>query len=241
MQNHRVSIVSDQPEADQCIELSNKLRAPVTASVHEVITPVILQINCGKLSLGLADPAGFNPISLDFNRIRYRPDSDPLLRAMGKKAHTVIDATAGWCADALQIARSGRSILAIERDRLVMTMVQDAWSRMDPNGIQRNLTLLEGDSIEVLQSLESKVDVVYLDPMFSSKPKSSRPKKPLQVLQKIVDHSVDEQHLLHLALKKATQRVVVKRPLHANAIQSGKVGEIRTKSIRFDLYKPQCS
>lgn len=100
---------------------------------------------------------------------------------------------------------------------------------------------------------EERPAVVYLDPMFPHKKKSALVKKGMQMLQGLLqeessdggDNGVgsdcrdeEERRLFEVAMRLATRKVVVKRPVHGAAI----VGHVApshavvSKNGRFDVY-----
>lgn len=173
---------------------------------------------------------------------------DPLLRAMGK-AKSVLDMTAGWGADALHIAESGRNVIALERHPVVYQLLQQARAGLDAS-LQQRLQFFHADvsasdfEKKLFNVLAEKpdFDLVYIDPMFAGKSaKSAKTKKPMTLLQKLVEppSQDNERQLFDRAMNIAQQRVVVKRalkaPYLANAVPQG---SIKSKLLRFDLYRP---
>ena len=66
--------------------------------------------------------------TLNFDQTRKGTGRDPLLRAIGSNVNTLVDMTPGWCTDALQVARQGIEVSAIERNRVVFLMIRYARS-----------------------------------------------------------------------------------------------------------------
>ena len=166
---------------------------------------------------------------------------DPLLRAIGIRQGTVIDMTAGWCADASRIASSGCSIIAFESNPLVYVLTQNAIDHCQYSLIRQCLDLRHADSIQTLQSETMDADVIYMDPMFPVHKRDAASPKPITLLRELVNHSRDMQSLdrmFDLAMRSSARRVIIKRPHHQPAIQKGKVGEIKSKQIRYDIYYP---
>ena len=80
-------------------------------------------------------------------------------------------------------------------------------------------------------------DVVYIDPMFPKREKSSKVKKEMTMFHNLVGKDEDSHLLLDLAFEIATKRVVVKRPKLAEHLNSKKPDiEYKGKSCRFDVY-----
>jgi len=174
---------------------------------------------------------------------------DPLINAMGK-ANTILDMTAGWGTDALHIASGGCSVVAIERDPVVYLMLDQAAMFAGEFAAPGSLRFLNMDSAATgfQQRLEAELqsghefELVYLDPMFSGKSlKRAKSKKPMSIMQQLVPppEAGNESALFANAMQIAQKRVVVKRALKAPYID-GRVpqGSIKSKLLRFDLYKP---
>ena len=96
-----------------------------------------------------------------------------------------------------------------------------------------------GDSLDYLRQLNDCdcPDVIYIDPMFPASKKSALVKKEMQAFQKLVGADQDSHALLTLALDKAINRVVVKRPLKAECLGGVEPAfAMKGKAVRFDIY-----
>jgi len=91
------------------------------------------------------------------------------------------------------------------------------------------------DAMTILTNPPIEPDVVYLDPMFSSKRKTAE-RKPLQFLRCIVGEDQTGEQLLQLALKVARKRVVVKRPSKAAPLGQPPVCSHHGTGVRYDVY-----
>lgn len=190
---------------------------------------------------------GLGGVCVDFSNIDLRTGpgnlsrKQPLGRAIGQKAHTVIDATAGMGHDAFLLACMGYHVLAIERSPLIAALLADGLRRaLEDDHIRQvlsdRLTLKHADALEILQQPDITADVVYIDPMFPPKRKSSAlPKKELQLLRIAVGNDPDASQLLDIARRVARQRVVVKRSPHAPPLDKPSTS-IRSKLVRYDIY-----
>ena len=189
------------------------------------------------------------PLAIDFSRgavnFRLRSKSqsrDLLLRAIGGGNKKILDVTAGFLTDSLILAGHGCEVTAVEQSPILGVLAKDALERglQDPSisEVCRRIEFKTGDSRKILASEKnSNWDVVYLDPMFPEKKKSSLPKKELQLLQMLVGigDETESRGLLSAAGKKA-HRVVVKRPMSAPPLLPGMSSSIKGRSIRFDIY-----
>ena len=173
--------------------------------------------------------------------------NEPLLRAIGlKKLHTplVFDATPGMGKDAFMLASFNCQIVMVERSVVVAALLENGLERASQNEQLKEtiakMKLINADSIEYLKNNELRPDVIYLDPMFPERIKSAKVKKEMQLLQQLLAHELDnneEKSLLAIAMEKANNRVVVKRPKAAPWLAGKKPSHcIEGKAIRYDVY-----
>jgi 16S rRNA (guanine1516-N2)-methyltransferase len=190
-------------------------------------------------------------VLVDFSlaSLRQRVQSggkDLLIRACGlhKAKHPirkVIDATAGFGGDAWVLAAQGVDVLAIEQDPLVAALLQNALQRALVQGLHgaQNLTFMGGNSM--LVKAQSRVDIVYIDPMFSAGRRSAASSKSMSFLQDWLASRYSEERQIALfdwALSLASYRVVVKRALKAEWLSShAPTFQIKGKTHRFDVYQ----
>jgi 16S rRNA (guanine1516-N2)-methyltransferase len=79
--------------------------------------------------------------------------------------------------------------------------------------------------------------VIYIDPMYPRRKKSALVKKDMQILQRLHDEDNDAAALLENALLYAIKRVVVKRPIQAEALNDRQPNTaIKSKKTRDDVY-----
>jgi len=170
---------------------------------------------------------------------------EAICRAVGiKKGHRpkIIDATAGLGRDAFVLATMGCHVHMIERSVVIAKLLADALCRARDDEkigaiIQDKLSLRYGDSRQALLEVPFEPEVIYLDPMFPQKEKSALVKKDMRMLHEVVGQDADADELMHVALMRASHRVVVKRPAYAGFL--GKMTpqtSIKTKKHRFDIY-----
>ncbi|XOV82078.1 MAG: class I SAM-dependent methyltransferase [bacterium] len=158
-----------------------------------------------------------------------------LLKACGQggKQQTLLDPFAGYGLDAMCLAEAGFTVTAIERERVVWLLLQDAVARQ---GLE--LQTLQDDGVEVLARQPQQWDVVYLDPMFPQRNKRALPNRGLQHLQALTQKApdaMDLQALLTTAQGAARNRVVLKR--RAKDPVTGKPAfQVKGQTVRFDVY-----
>lgn len=235
---------------------------PARAYAHQNKLPIINEMSSrGGLCLYL-DINGWSLIELRQGELDYKGafrltleakytarGRDPLILATGK-AGTVLDMTAGWGTDALHIASNGRSVVAVERDPRVYLLLEQAaahlGSLLAPGSLTFfNMDAAEGDFPRRLAAVlpaGHEFELVYMDPMFAGKDaKSAKSKKPMSIMQQLLipAEAGNESGLFANAMRIAKKRVVVKRALKAPYLDGAvPQGSIKSKLLRFDLYKP---
>ena len=205
----------------------------------------------GKSGIEIRSEDNLNTHKVDFSTIDRRIGGGNLSRkqtlpkAIGSLDHEVVDATAGFGADAARLALMGYRVTALEQVPIVAAMLQDALirTRQDPQlaeAIGGRLQLVEVDATQWL-SQNKGVGVVYLDPMFPPKrKKSALPPGHIQLLQSLVGdvNNAATENLFQAALKAAAHRVVVKRPNHAPPMGENPVAIHEGKLVRYEVYRP---
>ena len=187
----------------------------------------------------------------DFREMLPRLRSDRLgrellvkaVRVRGVEGIRVFDATAGLGEDSLLLAAAGFSVTMCEGDPVIAALLADGLRRAadDPelSGIVERMSLVEGDSIEILPSLTEAPDVVYLDPMFPARTKSAAVKKKFQLLHRLESPCADEASLMGAALAAHPRKIVVKRPIKAPVLAGVRPSHsISGKAVRYDVIVP---
>lgn len=171
---------------------------------------------------------------------------EAIARACGLPRHgsrQVVDATAGLGRDAHVLARLGARVTLIERSPVIFALLEDAFDRavrtQPLSGLGR-MRLIEGDATVWLQTCapQERPAVIYLDPMYPRQAKRATPGKEMQVLQTLLGAAnEDTDSLLQAARRTALDRVVVKRPQHAEPLVGHQPHyQIAGRSTRFDVY-----
>ena len=222
--------------------------------LSDATAPLLLVLTPNHLEVRQTGPESPGPIwvdfvagALDYRRRHGGGRNQALARAVGLKGGkkpVVFDATAGLGRDAFILASLGCRVLLAERSPVLAALLADGLARaiLDPEIsplIQARMTLLPGDSINLLQAgkLAEKPDVVYVDPMHPARDKLALVKKDMRLLRLLVGSDQDAPQLLAAALATATKRVVVKRPRLAPAIAGPEPNfAVTGRSSRFDVY-----
>ena len=195
--------------------------------------------------------ADFYSPSVNYRRQKGGGKGQMIARAIGLNslsAPYVLDATAGLGGDAFVLASLGCPVTMVERVPEVHALLADglrvagAWgSAKDQSliAILKRMTLVESDAAEYMQALEDnrKPEVVYLDPMFPLRSKSSQVKKEMHVFHQLIGKDVDADLLLQTAQESAQKRVVVKRPRIAPFLAGLEPNyTLEGRSNRYDVY-----
>lgn len=243
----RIVLSDDEPAVDPRLEnWSRRLGIPIVKAGKISDSRLLLRFVDGHLEL-FQPGEKMSGLWCDFQTGQFgrrkrnlRPGCELLLRAIGFKSPglTVIDATAGLGSDAALMALAGCQVTALERSPILAALLQDGMDRAGAS--MSNLRLIQHDARIFLTSPDiQRVQVVYLDPMFPHRAKSALVGKEMRLIRMLTGDDADSGQLLPLARKKATSRIVVKRPLRAPALNGEKPAyDYRGKAVRFDVYLP---
>lgn len=216
--------------------------------INSTSTTWILRVTASHVEL-VDTTKKFTPIWIDFlqgklglRAVKARPRNELIARAVGVNQQykpIVWDVTAGWGQDAFLLMMLGCRVTMIERSPVMAVLLQDALDRFfstQPTVSPGDFSLIFGDAQTYLEDCLELPDVIYLDPMYPMRVKSSLVKKEMQILQEIISEQA-ESSLLSLALTKVKNRVVVKRPLRGVFLE-GKQPDFQCcgKTTRFDVY-----
>ena len=167
-----------------------------------------------------------------------------LAKAMGLrrgKTPQIIDATAGLGRDSFLLASLGASVTLIERSEkmhalLVQGMKQAAKEGGELREIIGRMTLLKGDAKDLLPELSG--EAILIDPMHPPRHNSALVKQELRQVREIVGTDDDAADLVRIALKHASNRVVLKWPAKADPIEGLKActHQILGNTTRYDVF-----
>lgn len=212
-----------------------------TVSVDRASRKLVCSHELG-LSLRTTGPGGSERINSRAPLPYQVSRRDPLGRAIGKGNTQVVDATAGLGGDTLLMLMMGLHVVAIEQSPILYVLLRD---RLDTvlSAEQRSRAQLHcGDSNNALTTLSTTPEVVYLDPMFPPRRKTSAlPKKELMELRELAAEPQSGVKLLDTALGVAGNRVVVKRLPESEPIAAVPDWHHAGKTVRYDVYRCQTS
>jgi 16S rRNA (guanine1516-N2)-methyltransferase len=175
-------------------------------------------------------------------RLKSSGKKQPLLKAVDlSKNRKILDLTAGLGRDALTLAYHGSDVLALERHPLLYLMLKYARENLEKDTfferIRGRLRFDYSEASDFLIQTDEKWDAIYLDPMYPHEDKTAKSKKDVEFLKKIAMPTENLEELLKLAISKAHNRVVLKRPTGAEVILTPH-HHVEGSLVRFDVYFP---
>ncbi|MDA1007921.1 MAG: class I SAM-dependent methyltransferase [Planctomycetota bacterium] len=199
----------------------------------------------GRVELRLEEEPSGSGVVVDFSTFQLKGLAHhPLVKAVGRSADTIIDATAGLCWDAWLLAATGRRIIALERSIDMVRVTRDALDRalQDPAiaDIASRIELIHADAIEVVSKwrADSGASVVSLDPMYPHCESSALPPRDIRLVRAAVGDDADTDALFAAAMQSGARRVVVRRPHRAPPLSGHVNAQFPSKLVRYDLYLP---
>ena len=229
-------------------KLASKLNLPlIDQNQNPKLFRFLLIITPKRLELREAGIKNAKPIFVDFlsPELKYRTQraskkNELIAKAISiknKKHPTVIDATAGFGVDAFIMASLGCKVTMLERSPVIRALLEDGLERLG-SGLELRMESGPDNGQPFVHCQDLTPEIIYLDPMYPEKTKSALNKKKMRILHEIVGDDKDAPKLLELALKHAKNRVVVKRPKHAEYLGGLKPDlELSSgRSSRYDVY-----
>ena len=205
-----------------------------------------LQYIDGKLTLCSGDMNLYGDFSQLIPRLKINNlNGEMLIKAAKLKGmdHTpiAVDMTAGLGEDAFLLAGAGCKVIMFEQDKVIASLLEDAIKRgkeiVEIKEVMERMTLIKGDSIEGVKSLDIIPDIVYLDPMFPQRQKSGLIKKKFQIIHELEKPCSNGSDLLNAAISTKAKKIIVKRPQKGENLVDIKPNyTISGKAIRYDVY-----
>ena len=234
-----VVCMGEGTDRDAAQSLASSLGAPL---LDEPGDGLALRLDGGGLSLvgyGLEYHGDFEQMIRRIEKGRLYHEMLVHVAKPGTDRAFAIDAAAGMGEDALLLAACGYEVTMYEKNVVIAALLRDAMRRAEKNAflcdIIGRMRLIEGDSVELMQTTDEKVDLVYLDPMFPKRKKSGLINKKLQLIQKLEQPCGDEKAMLDSAMAKHPKKIVIKRPLKGEYFAGVKPSyTVKGKAIRYD-------
>jgi 16S rRNA (guanine1516-N2)-methyltransferase len=248
------AVFSSIPEDyDRAAALAIKLDLPLVRD-DTAAYDFLLFYSAAGLALQKSGRESPGPIMADFKspamlyRLKHGGGRrQALARAAGLKKGwqpTVIDATAGLGRDAFVLAFLGCHVHMLERNPVLSALLADAMQRArltaeTAEAVTSRIRLTQADSKDYLHGIkqEEGPDIIYLDPMYPERSKNSLVKKEMRLLRGLAGDDLDADELLAIALDRARNRVMVKRPRLSPFLGNCQpTHQIMGKTSRFDVY-----
>lgn len=181
----------------------------------------------------------FDKNHLDYERRGHRGKSELIAKALGvtKGYRRILDLSVGLAIDSIFLTQLGFQVTGVERSPVLYMLLREAFSKTQKDYL-KSYQLFNDDSLNFLQQRRDdlQVDCIYFDPMYPHKKKSALPKQEMVVFRDLVGNDADAKDVLQEALTWPVQRVVVKRPLHAEELWPGVRHAYEGKVVRYDTY-----
>ena len=212
---------------DMAEAFSRRTNTPISEKPGEHLTVLFNSKGVSLTGYGLAYQGDFENM---LHRVTNgRLQHEMLVRASKseKPGRKAIDATAGMGEDGFLLAAQGYEVTLYEQNPVIAVLLKDALRRAKKHPVLKEIAarmkLTEGNSVELMPALLDPVDVIYLDPMFPARQKSSLINKKLQLIQKLEP--------------PCSQETIVKRPLKSDFLAGRKPSyTLSGKAIRYDCY-----
>jgi len=244
MKEFKLLVASDNEDLNQkAIKLSKKIKLPFAGHLADLKKSykdaflLVVSEDLIYLKKGLSGTS--KPIYCNFCKWSKENKRNNLVRTMRglPQKSLIIDATAGLGRDALILSSLVERVILIERVPWVSALLEDGLK----NSIEHlpylsNTRVVCSDSKKFLLNLKTKPDAIYLDPMFENMGKS-KAKREVQALRDLTIQSNEKELLLEVALKKAKDRVVVKRHKKVKNLAGIKpTFSLTGRVVRYDVY-----
>lgn len=240
MNDKLVINIKNEERREEALALAKVLDAPITKSAGEELTVIFDEEGVSLSGYGMSYMCDFDKMIRRINKKGLHHEM--LVRVAKTKATEprAIDATAGMGEDSIVLAAYGYDVTMFEQNPVVATLLKDGLRRASLNPelaeIAGRMHLIEGDSVKLMDKA-GEVDLIYLDPMFPERQKSSLVNKKLQLIQKLEQPCSEETALFEAALAIRPSKIVVKRPLKGSYLADKKPSHsIKGKAIRYDCF-----
>ena len=174
-------------------------------------------------------------------RLKRSEHENLLKKTLGKNKDklTIFDATAGFLSDSIIFLAQGHNVIACEQSKIIYLLVKDAIERaIDELPYLANLEFINGNSSDVYTKLVN-IDLIYLDPMYPEPKKNLLRSGNINLIRDILalENIQNKGDLLFHDFKKLDyKKIVLKRPIKAEEIDSNVNYQIKGKSTRYDIY-----
>lgn len=178
---------------------------------------------------------------------RTKGGGELIAKAVNHSSQPIVwDATGGLGRDAWVLAAQGLNLCVFEQNPSIYALLLDGIVRAQVNPdlseIANRVQLIYGNATQQMPLMNNKQpDVVYLDPMYPERQKTSAVKKEMAYFHELLGQANTENDasLFQIAKQIAKKRIVVKRPRLGLFLCNEKPAyQYIGKSTRFDVYLP---
>ena len=156
---------------------------------------------------------------------------------------TIYDLTAGWGRDSWLLAYRGFSIIMVEKNPYLYSLLKQGLDLANKNpkisNISQRMKIIFSNSLDFLKNNNvEKNSAIYLDPMYPEKKKNALVKKRMQILHLLLENEEENNNnLLLYAQKTWAKKIIVKRPKNAEFLAKIKPNSfITSPNTRYDIY-----
>lgn len=226
-------------QRDAAEALARRVNAPLSDKPGKELTLLIDGTGVSLTGYGLTFKGDFEQMLHRLTEGRLQHEMLAHITKTKDVLPKAIDATAGMGEDSILLAANGYDVTLYEQNPVVAALLKDALRRAKKHPvlgpIVSRMHLVEGNSIELMPKIVDDVDLIFLDPMFPERQKSSLVNKKLQLIQKLEQPCSEEGELLEAAIAAAPKRILIKRPLKGPNLAGKEPSySYKGKAIRYD-------
>ena len=237
------------------LSTKEKLYAENFASEHnlKITTPRNLRISEGHklviwvtknyISFQDLNIKNSKPFKLNYSDFKKITSKSSLLKKCfstkddGKK---VVDLTAGYCLDALEISFIGFSVTAIEKKSWLYEFSMQNLKNISVKNLSeaaKNLKLLNGDSLKLINNFND-FEIAYIDQMFELK-SEAKAKKEIQFLRNLKVKEIPLKDFIQPCKKNNIKKIIIKTAINSNlksltGLKPSRV--IKGKAFKFSIF-----
>ena len=235
----------DELESKRLNELENELNLVANKTINLDHDSLVLQED--NLYFNFKKERALTPLKINIQkgalgwRLARAQHETHLKKAIGKtdRPLRILDATAGLLGDSMIMLALGHSVTAYEQSKILYTMLNNQLNQLpETDSNLLNFKLINSNVCETKFNEES-FDVIYFDPMYPEDKASSARRSDLKKINSILEieglASDPESTFTYLRNIPST-KLIVKRPLKADAFKGSINYQVLGKSVRFDIY-----
>ena len=151
---------------------------------------------------------------------------------MARPGRVVLDAFGGWGIDGFTLSALGCTVTILEANPLICAMARHLAQEL---GCAAKVLCVDAE--RYLRDTDEVFDVVYFDPMFPVHPKSAKPARRMQILEKLARKDSDVEQIFELAKNQTRDRIVIKRRRTEKTRSLAPDWTVAGRSVRFDVYQ----